>query len=81
MKTGKKLYSFGKAGLRSYLDEEGRENEAINTKPIADLIPETTVMFADIAGDYEFTMSSVFDRCAGLRGDFLCQNSCRHYFL
>jgi hypothetical protein len=51
MKAGKKLSSFGKAGLRSYLDEEGRENEATNTKPIADLFPETTVMFADIAGE------------------------------
>jgi hypothetical protein len=51
MKTGKKFSSFGKAGLRSYLDEEGRDNEATDTKPIADLFPETTVMFADIAGE------------------------------
>jgi hypothetical protein len=53
MKTGKKFSSFGKAGLRSYLDEEGRDNEVTNTKPIADLFPETTVMFADIAGKYK----------------------------
>jgi hypothetical protein len=34
--------------------------------PIADCFPETTVMFVDIAGEYEFPMSSVFDECAGL---------------
>jgi hypothetical protein len=50
MKTGKKFSSYGKAGLRSYLDGESRDNEATNSKPIADLFPETTVMFADIAG-------------------------------
>jgi hypothetical protein len=46
-----KLSSFGKAGLRSFLNDEGRENLATTTdKPIADLFPETTIMFADISG-------------------------------
>lgn len=42
--------------LKSYLDEEGQEAEKtrgssiIESKPIADLFPNTTVLFADIAG-------------------------------
>ena len=40
----------GKVGLKNYLSEEDKVNEATNTKPIADLFPETTIMFADIAG-------------------------------
>lgn len=46
----------GKAGLRNYLNngqeetpEEGGKG-TFKTKPIADLFPETTIMFADIAG-------------------------------
>lgn len=46
----------GKAGLRSYLNNEAAEIEEHNledgtkSKPIADLFPETTIMFADISG-------------------------------
>jgi hypothetical protein len=46
----------GKAGLRSYLNDEAAETEETalesgpKSKPIADLFPETTIMFADIAG-------------------------------
>jgi class 3 adenylate cyclase len=46
----------GKAGLRSYLNNEAAEVEEYHledgakSKPIADLFPETTIMFADIAG-------------------------------
>jgi hypothetical protein len=45
----------GKAGLRTYLSKEsGRVNDKTSkeekSKPIADLFPETTIMFADIAG-------------------------------
>jgi hypothetical protein len=46
------LSTYGKAGLRNYLREEDRENEVTKTKPIADLFPETTIMFADIAGKF-----------------------------
>lgn len=49
----------GTAGLRSYLNEglldprkkdDNKDFEAARAKPIADLFPETTIMFADIAG-------------------------------
>ncbi|KAL3924987.1 MAG: hypothetical protein SGILL_000700 [Bacillariaceae sp.] len=51
VKLGKgKLSSLGKAGLRDYLNEEGTNNEISDSKPIADLFPETTIMFADIVG-------------------------------
>ncbi|KAG7348833.1 family 3 adenylate cyclase [Nitzschia inconspicua] len=46
----------GKAGLKSYLNNEATELEeeqlenGTKSKPIADLFPETTIMFADIAG-------------------------------
>jgi hypothetical protein len=46
----------GKAGLRSYLNNEAAEMQdpsleaGPKSKPIADLFPETTIMFADIAG-------------------------------
>ncbi|KAL3914585.1 MAG: hypothetical protein SGILL_006046, partial [Bacillariaceae sp.] len=50
----------GKAGLRSFLNDEatgggsdmedGPASNGLNSKPIADLFPETTIMFADIAG-------------------------------
>lgn len=42
-----------KSGLRSFLDEgeiDDAEDLMFETKPIADLFPETTVMFADIVG-------------------------------
>ena len=52
-KFGKgKLSTLGKAGLRNYLNEEDRVNEVTDSKPIADLFPETTIMFADIVGKY-----------------------------
>jgi class 3 adenylate cyclase len=48
----------GKAGLRSFLNEEAANEDnpdapsadGFKSKPIADLFPETTIMFADIAG-------------------------------
>ena len=52
----KKLTTVGKAGLKRYLDngqearKGGNDNKVDKTKPIADLFPETTIMFADIAG-------------------------------
>jgi hypothetical protein len=50
-KFGKgKLSTLGKAGLRNYLNEEDRVNEVTDSKPIADLFPDTTIMFADIVG-------------------------------
>ena len=55
-----KLSKVGKAGLRQYIDHEetnGGQNQPNRnlgipdkSKPIADLFPETTIMFADIAG-------------------------------
>ena len=51
-----KLSQVGKAGIRNYLVEAGGDAAAADaknidkSKPIADLFPETTVMFADIAG-------------------------------
>jgi hypothetical protein len=50
----------GKAGLRSYLNNEAVEIEEASleagpkSKPIADLFPETTIMFADIAGGSKY---------------------------
>ena len=44
----------GTAGLRSFLNEDAVSNKddekGAGSKPIADLFPETTIMFADIAG-------------------------------
>ncbi len=55
-----KLSKVGKAGLRQFMSHEetnGQQHEINRTlgipdksKPIADLFPETTIMFADIAG-------------------------------
>jgi Adenylate and Guanylate cyclase catalytic domain len=50
-----KLSKMGKAGIKSFLvaDVEKSEtdtNATRKSKPIADLFPETTIMFADIAG-------------------------------
>lgn len=56
-----KLSKVGKAGLRNYLFDTDVEGDARNqtekslgphnkSKPIADLFPETTIMFGDIAG-------------------------------
>ena len=56
-----KLSKVGKAGLRNYLFDTVAEQEKRNmteksisapdkSKPIADLFPETTIMFGDIAG-------------------------------
>jgi hypothetical protein len=60
-----KLKPFsGKQGLKNFLEEEdhGEENViAYDSKPIADLFPYTTIMFADISG---FTSwSSVREPC------------------
>ncbi|KAG7350433.1 adenylate/guanylate cyclase [Nitzschia inconspicua] len=45
---------IGKAGIKSYLGDRASENSGKNqygnTKPIADLFPDCTVMFADISG-------------------------------
>jgi hypothetical protein len=60
-----KLKAFsGKQGLKNFLEEEGHGEEnvaAYDSKPIADLFPHTTIMFADISG---FTSwSSVREPC------------------
>ena len=48
------LSTVGKAGLRNFLrdDDDDKERERLEdkSKPIADLFPDTTIMFADIAG-------------------------------
>lgn len=51
-----------KSRLKTFLDEANENGEqAFDTKPIADLFPETTIMFADIVG---FTAwSSVREPC------------------
>jgi hypothetical protein len=45
-------HNFGKAGIKTFLSNAEKENETKvdKSKPIADLFPETTIMFADIAG-------------------------------
>jgi hypothetical protein len=60
-----KLKTFsGKQGLKNFLEEEGHGEDnvvAYDSKPIADLFPHTTIMFADISG---FTSwSSVREPC------------------
>jgi hypothetical protein len=60
-----KLKAFsGKQGLKNFLEEEGHGEESViayDSKPIADLFPYTTIMFADISG---FTSwSSVREPC------------------
>jgi hypothetical protein len=43
----------GKQGLKNFLEEEGHGEESViayDSKPIADLFPYTTIMFADISG-------------------------------
>ncbi|KAL3918318.1 MAG: hypothetical protein SGILL_004297 [Bacillariaceae sp.] len=54
-KAKAKWNKSGTAGLRSYLNDDvinnkGEETHGTGTKPIADLFPETTIMFADISG-------------------------------
>jgi hypothetical protein len=56
-KREKKYNKSGSAGLRSFLDDRsthssGSLHQITSTKPIADLFPETTIMFADIVGTY-----------------------------
>jgi hypothetical protein len=58
----KRQNKSGSAGLRSFLDDRsvhssvqldgGSGHMSKSSKPIADLFPETTIMFADIAGKY-----------------------------
>lgn len=70
----------GKAGLRNYLtngEEEPKQPEhggKFQTKPIADLFPETTIMFADIAGFTAWSStrepSQVFMLLEGLYHEF-----------
>jgi hypothetical protein len=54
--TNNELSAMGKAGLKSYLKDAvvGENNRTAfkvdKSKPIADLFPETTIMFADIVG-------------------------------
>ncbi len=43
-------HATGKNRLKDYLDESDQGGAALQTKPIADLFPETTIMFADIVG-------------------------------
>jgi class 3 adenylate cyclase len=55
MERGKNKWNkSGTSGLRSYLNDDAVNNKADEkvaaTKPIADLFPETTIMFADIVG-------------------------------
>jgi hypothetical protein len=62
-KNKNKAFS-GKQGLKNFLEEEGHGEDnviAYDSKPIADLFPYTTIMFADISG---FTSwSSVREPC------------------
>jgi len=64
LKAKKKGYfgSAAKSQLKTFLDEgNGNGEQAFDTKPIADLFPNTTVVFADIVG---FTAwSSVREPC------------------
>lgn len=50
-KKGKKFFRHAKSELKTFLDDEEKgEGDAFDTKPIADLFPQATVMFADIVG-------------------------------
>eukprot|EP00539_Tryblionella_compressa_P008436 CAMPEP_0178765990 /NCGR_PEP_ID=MMETSP0744-20121128/18796_1 /TAXON_ID=913974 /ORGANISM="Nitzschia punctata, Strain CCMP561" /LENGTH=677 /DNA_ID=CAMNT_0020421623 /DNA_START=22 /DNA_END=2051 /DNA_ORIENTATION=- len=70
----------GKASLRSYLNDEVMEVEDAplkggdKSKPIADLFPETTIMFADIAGFTAWSSTreptQVFTLLEALYGEF-----------
>jgi hypothetical protein len=50
-----KLSNVGKAGIKTFLIGVEKENDTKvdKSKPIADLFPETTIMFADIAGQVQ----------------------------
>jgi class 3 adenylate cyclase len=59
--------------LRSYLDDE-QKNDISKSKPIADLFPDTTVMFADISGFTAWSSlrepSQVFTLLETIYGEF-----------
>jgi hypothetical protein len=44
------FYYAPKAQLKTFLHEEADGSKSFDTKPIADLFPETTVCFADLVG-------------------------------
>lgn len=44
------IFSANKTRLRGFLDDGDERADDINQAPIADLFPECTVFFADIAG-------------------------------
>ncbi|KAG7348838.1 adenylate/guanylate cyclase [Nitzschia inconspicua] len=80
-KTKTKWNKSGTAGLRSYLNEDlldfknnKNDAEGPGVKPIADLFPETTIMFADIAGFTAWSStrepSQVFTLLEGVYHDF-----------
>lgn len=59
-KNGRKMFgAVAKTELKNFLDNgiANRDGVAFDTKPIADLFPATTIMFADIVG---FTGKSLF---------------------
>ena len=80
----------GTAGLRSYLNEDvvntqkAEENTGSGTKPIADLFPETTIMFADISGFTAWSStrepSQVFTLLEAIYADFDAIAKRRHVF-
>ncbi|KAG7374978.1 adenylate/guanylate cyclase [Nitzschia inconspicua] len=80
-KTKTKWNKSGTAGLRSYLNEDLLDSKSTRSdaegpgvKPIADLFPETTIMFADIAGFTAWSStrepSQVFTLLEGVYHDF-----------
>jgi class 3 adenylate cyclase len=80
-KVKNKWNKSGTAGLRSYLNDDVVNHKtdenatcAYGTKPIADLFPETTIMFADIAGFTAWSStrepSQVFTLLEAIYADF-----------
>ncbi|KAL3914433.1 MAG: hypothetical protein SGILL_006104, partial [Bacillariaceae sp.] len=76
-----------KANLRTFLNgdaENNQEDEAAESDPIADLFPETTVMFADIAGFTAWSSarepSQVFTLLEGVYHEFDKIAKRRHVF-